>query len=53
LPVAASDIPERCIGGKRLRIERLWRILRPWKWLQRFPRFHFRAIFGSKNLRAL
>jgi hypothetical protein len=43
--VAASDVTERFVGRKRLRIERVLRILRTWKWRLCFPRFHFSAIF--------
>jgi hypothetical protein len=51
--VAASDVTERSIRRKSLRIERVVCILRPWKRLFLFPRLDIGAIFWRQNLRAL
>jgi hypothetical protein len=53
LAVASCDVPERSVGRKRLRIERILRFFHTWRRLLQLPCFHLSAILGRKNLRAL
>lgn len=53
LAVAASDVTERSVGRKRLRIERVLCFFHTWRRLLQLPCFDLSAIFRSKNLRAL
>ena len=53
--IASRDVTERKVGRQSLRVQGILIFLcaREWEWLLLFPCFHFRAILGREDLRAL
>jgi hypothetical protein len=51
--IASRDVTEGKVGRQSLRVQGILTFLRAREWLLPFPCFHFRAILGREDLRAL